>query len=300
MKFGFIIPHNWGLEDPQDVLRIAPKAEGLGYNSVWVNHHVLNAGYILERLGNKPYYDALTTLTYAAALTRNVRLGTTVLVLPYLNPLVLAKALATLDVFSGGRLTVGVGVGALKHESDSLGSDYHKRGAYADESIAIMKELWTSEDPNFSGRFFSFSGAKFSPKPLQKPHPPILIGGTSDAALRRVARLGGGWHPNRLSPDELAAAIERLKAHLDSAGRSMAEISLAVRYELDVLATEQAETKAPERGPMVGTADQLLRMIEAYEGLGVQEMIFQVSSSDSARINRIMDTFAERVMPRSI
>lgn len=299
MKFGFIIPHNWGLEDPQDVLRLAPKAEELGYDSVWVNHHILNAGYILERLGDKPYYDALTTLTYSAASTRSVQLGTTVLVLPYLNPLVLAKALATLDVFSDGRLVVGVGVGALKHESDSLGSDYHRRGAYADESIAIMKELWTSEDPNFSGRFFSFSGAKFSPKPLQKPHPPVLIGGTSDAALRRVARLGDGWHPNRLSPDELAAAIERLKSHLGLAGRSMSEVSLTMRLELDVLATEHSETQAPERGPMVGTADQLLRMIEAYEGLGVEEMIFQVSSTDSVRINRIMEAFAEKVMPRA-
>ena len=129
MKFGLTIPNNWGFEDPQDVIKIAIKAEELGYDSIWVNHHVFNAGYIHERLGHKPYYDALTTLTYAAALTRNVRLGTTVLVLPYLNPMVLAKALATLDVLSGGRLTVGVGVGALEHESNALGSDFHSARA---------------------------------------------------------------------------------------------------------------------------------------------------------------------------
>ena len=178
MKFGFIIPYNYGLEDPQSVLDIAVKVEELGFDSVWVNHHVLNAGYILDRLGSRPYYDSLTTLTYAAALTKRVRLGTTVLVMPYLNPIVLAKSLATLDVFSGGRLTVGIGVGALQHESDALNSDYSQRGPFTDESIAIMKELWTKEDPEFNGKFYSFSGVKFSPKPAQRPHPPIFIGAT--------------------------------------------------------------------------------------------------------------------------
>ena len=107
MKFGFIIPHNYGLAEPQDMVDVAIRAEGLGFDSVWVNHHVLHAGYVLERLGSKPYYDALTVLTYVAAMTRKVRLGTSVLVLPYLNPIVLAKSLATLDVMSGGRLEVG-------------------------------------------------------------------------------------------------------------------------------------------------------------------------------------------------
>ncbi len=173
MKFGFTIPHNFGIEDPKDVIEVPVKAEELGYDSVWVNHHVLHSEFILDRLGDKPYYDSLTTLTYAAALTKRVRLGTTVLVLPYFNPLVLAKMLAGLDALSGGRLTVGVGVGGLRHESECLGSNFSERGAYSNESIAIMKELWTNEDPVFEGRFFSFSGIKFSPKPAQKPHPPI-------------------------------------------------------------------------------------------------------------------------------
>ena len=116
MKFGFIIPHNFGLDDPDDVLNIGKRAEELGFDSVWVNHHILNVGYIFDRLGSKPYYDAITVLTWVAAHTERVRLGTTVLVLPYLNPLVLAKTLATVDVMSKGRLNVGVGVGALKPE----------------------------------------------------------------------------------------------------------------------------------------------------------------------------------------
>ena len=295
MKFGFVIPHNWGLENPQDVLDIATGAEQRGFDTVWVNHHILTSGYVLDRLGDRPYYDGLTVLTYVAALTSKVRLGTSVLVLPYLNPMVLAKTLATLDFMSGGKLTVGVGVGALPQESAALGSDYRRRGAYADESIAIMKELWTQRDPSFDGRFFSFSGVKFSPKPAQKPHPPIWVGGHSPAALRRVARMGDGWQPTRAALEELPGRIQELKVQVEAAGRSMAEITLSVRTELDVGDSPVAE----QRGPMEGTPDQLLRSIESYAELGVTDMALAVSSWDVERIHRQMDAFAERVMPRA-
>ena len=167
MKFGWILPNNWGVQRAVDVIDLGVRAESLGYDSVWVNHHVLNVGYVGERLGDRPYYDALTTLTWIAARTGRLRLGTSVLVLPYLNPLVLAKTVATLDVFSGGRVTLGVGVGMLPAENRALGSDYATRGAYADESIRVMRELWTAPEPSFHGRFFRFDRVKFSPKPLQ-------------------------------------------------------------------------------------------------------------------------------------
>lgn len=294
MNFGITIPNNWGIEDPQDVFNVAVLAEEMGYDSIWVNHHVFNAGYVKERLGHLPYYDALTTLTYAAALTKRVRLGTTVLVLPYLNPMVLAKTLATLDVFSGGRLIAGVGVGALRHESDSLGSDYHTRGAYANESLAIMKELWTNDEPSFEGRFFNFSGVLFSPKPLQKPHPPIWVGGTSNGALRRVARYGDGWHPNRMAPETMQTSIEILKSYLDDAGRSLDDITLSIRAELNVSTSPSSN---PEE-PMAGTPDQIIQSIEAFRSIGVEEFVFQVSSTNIDDINRNMEAFAKRVLPR--
>ena len=294
MNFGITIPNNWGIEDPQDVFNVAVLAEEMGYDSIWVNHHVFNAGYVKERLGHLPYYDALTTLTYAAALTKRVRLGTTVLVLPYLNPMVLAKTLATLDVFSGGRLIAGVGVGALRHESDSLGSDYHTRGAYANETLAIMKELWTNDEPSFEGRFFSFSGVLFSPKPLQKPHPPIWVGGTSNGALRRVARYGDGWHPNRMAPETMQTSIETLKSYLDDAGRNLDDITLSIRAELNVSTSPSSN---PEE-PMAGTPDQIIQSIEAFRRIGVEEFVFQVSSTNIDDINRNMEAFAKRVLPR--
>ena len=294
MKFGFIIPHNYGLSDPQDVLDIAVKAEELGFDSVWVNHHVLHAGYILDRLGDKPYYDCLTVLTYVAAITSRVGLGTTVLVLPYLNPLVLAKTLATLDVMSGGRLRLGVGVGTLKHESDSLGAQFEGRGHYADESISVMKALWTQENPTFEGDHFSFTGIKFSPKPRQDPHPPILIGGMSRPALRRVARLGDGWHPNGVSPDGLDEPLGYLRQQLEAEGRKLSDIQLSVRNELSVLDSSDSSPG----GPMVGTPDELFTTIENYAGKGVSEIVFQVSTDDVPRIHRTMESFASKVMPR--
>ena len=295
MRFGFIIPNNWGLENPDVVIDAAIRAERLGFNSVWVNHHVVHAGYILERLDDRPYYDALTTLSYVGALTKRVRLGTSVLVLPYLNPLVLVKTLATLDMLSGGRITVGMGVGDLRRESDSVGSDFARRGAYADEGIEIMKALWTQEAPHYEGTFYQFSGIKFSPKPLQRPHPPIWIGGQSRGAIRRAARLGDGWHPAGLSPAELAQRLEYLTTQLDLAGRALSGITLSVRTELDVLPSAQLGRE----GSMIGPPDSLLSTIEVYSDAGVREMVFAVSTGDVDRIHRVMDAFAEKVMPHA-
>ena len=294
MKFGYVTPQNWGIEDPQDVVDLAVRAEELGYDSVWVNHHILNVGYIYDRLQDRPYYDALTVLTWVAALTERVRLGTTVLVLPYLNPLVLAKTVATLDVMSGGRVTLGVGVGMLREENEALGSDFATRGAYADESIEIMRELWTSDDPRHSGGIFEFGGNfKFSPKPAQNPLP-ILIGGMSQAAMRRSARFGNGWHPNSGSIQDMSARFETLKRIWEDHGRNPDDAQLVVRCELNVLDSPSGNADTP----MIGTPDQLVRAVGEYERLGVSEIVLAISDNDLDRIRRIQESFAEKVMPR--
>ncbi len=294
MKFGYITPQNWGMEDPQDVVDLAVRAERLGYDSVWVNHHILNVGYIQDRLGDRPYYDALTVLTWVAALTERVRLGTTVLVLPYLNPIVLAKTVATLDVMSGGRVNLGVGVGMLREENEALGSDFGTRGAYADESIEIMRELWTAEEPRYSGKFFEFGGNfKFSPKPAQKPGPPILIGGMSRAAMRRSAKLGDGWHPNSGSIRDMAERADALREMWREHGRNPDDMQLVVRCELDVLDTASNDPSVP----MVGEPEQLAQSISEYEEMGVSEIVLAISTSDAGRIRHIQEAFAERVMP---
>ena len=167
MKFGVTIPNNWGIEDPQHVLALGPVAEELGYDSLWVMDHLFNNGYIRERLDDKPYYHPLATLSYLAATTRQVRLGTSVLVLPYHNPVELAKYTATLDHMSGGRVTLGVGVGAMTEEFAALGVPFRQRGALTNECITVMKELWTNPDPSYDSSRWHFSDLKFSPSPCK-------------------------------------------------------------------------------------------------------------------------------------
>lgn len=289
MKFGYIIPQNWGLEDPQEVIELGVSAEEAGFDSVWVNHHVINAGYIRERLQDRPYYDALTTLTWVAALTSHVRLGTTVLVLPYLNPLNLAKSVATLDVMSGGRVTLGVGVGMLEAENRALGSDFSTRGAYADESIEIMRELWTADDPEYSGRFFDFGGFKFSPKPAQKPGPPILIGGGSRAAMRRCARLGDGWHPIGASMESFRAQTETLRRMWRREDRNPDDMKLVVRCEFEVTEAPSSDPNTP----LVGTRDQIARAVSEYESLGVEEIVLAISSPDPNKHRHAQEAFTQ-------
>src|SRR5882724_8958606 len=142
MRLGFSLLNNWGIDDPQMLVDLAVQAEALGLDSVWVHDHVFNVAHVLERIGDRPYYEPLTLLTYVAARTRRVRLGTSVLVLPYHNPIRLAKAAATLDVLSGGRLILGVGVGAIEQEMHAMGSPFAERGAVTDEAIAVMRTLW--------------------------------------------------------------------------------------------------------------------------------------------------------------
>ena len=295
MRFGFTLPNNWGLEDPQDVVDLGVAAEEAGFDSVWVNHHVLNVGYVADRLGHRPYYDALTILTWAAARTTRVKLGTSVLVVPYLHPMTLAKALATLDHLSRGRLIVGVGAGSLPEENAALGVPYDTRGAYTDESLAVLKELWTAPEPAFHGTFFDFSDVLAAPKPRQSPHPPIVIGGNRRPALRRVARYGDGWHPMSLPPESVAARLIVLGEELALVGRSLSEISVSIR--LDVVVLEDGAALRPGGSPLTGSVAHIRQQVERYRDVGVQEIILSISSSDLARQHSMLDRLAAEVLP---
>src|SRR6266508_4278874 len=211
MRIGFSLLNNWGIEDAQALVGLASRAEELGFDSVWVHDHVFNVGHVFDRIGGKPYYEPLTLLSFVAARTTRVRLGTSVLVLPYHNPIRLAKTAATLDVLSGGRVILGVGVGAIEQEMHAMGTSFAERGAFSDEAIAVMRTLWGEEDPRYDGKYSRFADMKFSPKPLQKPAIPIVIGGVRRAAIRRAARLGDGWQPLGLSPEALGQGIALLR-----------------------------------------------------------------------------------------
>jgi probable F420-dependent oxidoreductase len=201
----------------------------------------------------------------------------------------LAKAAATLDVMSGGRLSLGVGVGVIEQELNALGSPFPQRGAITNESIAIMKELWTQDDPSFQGEFYSFSGMKFSPKPVRKPHIPLLIGGTSRAAIRRAARMGNGWHPTAMPPEELSENIQYLRRQTQAAGRDDSEVpvSISVPMQGGRAGRFALGTDPEEIGPKV----------EAFAGLGVERMVISPYSDDPQEMLAAAEMIGQHVIP---
>jgi probable F420-dependent oxidoreductase len=232
MQICISLLNNWGIDDVQALVHLIIRAEAMGFESVWVHDRVFNASHVFRRIGHKPYYEPLTLLSYVAARTERVGLGISVLVLPYHNPIRLAKTAVTLDVLSGGRLALGVVVGAVPPESEAMGSPYGERGAITDEAIAAMKDLWTQDDPRFAGKSSRFSGIPCSPKPLQRPHIPVSIGGNSRAAIRRTVRLGNGWHPLAVSPEVLRHGIHDLHEQAQAAGRAISEIPVSLSIPL--------------------------------------------------------------------
>ena len=182
MHFGVGLPHFRRLASTEAIVTVAQQAEALGFDSVWVSDHIVVPRSAIPRFG-EVFFEPFTTLAYVAGKTKRVRLGTSVIILPYRHPLFMGKALATLDVLSGGRVIVGAAVGWLAEEFEALGIPFTERGARSDEALKVMRALWTEAEPKFEGKFFRFAGIRAEPKPLQKPHPPIWIGGNSPAAF---------------------------------------------------------------------------------------------------------------------
>ena len=200
VTFGCSLPSRGAMASPDNLRSLAQRAEDLSFDHVWVSDHIIiphevSSFYPYAADGVAPfqrdntYFEPLAALNFLAGCTTRVKLGTHVLILPYRNPVLTAKILATLDVLSGGRLILGAGVGWMEEEFQAMGLDtYAQRGEVTDEYIQIFKELWTSDDPEFHGKHYDISGAGFLPKPVQKPHPPIWIGGHTNPAIRRRRR----------------------------------------------------------------------------------------------------------------
>ena len=294
MKIGYSIPNNQGVEDPNDLVALAVKAEQFGFDSVWVAEHLFHSSYVAERLGDKPYHDALTVLTAIACATKTVRLGTSVLVLPWHDPARLGKMVATLDQLSGGRVDLGVGVAVTRDEFENLGVDFATRGKRTDEILGALQALWTQDTPEFAGEYYRYSGLKFSPKPLQAPYPPLLIGGSSAAAKRRVVRFGDGWHTLRQSPSQFAEGRQDIIKEMEAAGRDPADLQFSLT--LPVRFTGKAPS-APvqDRTALTGTDDDIVETIKAYEAAGLDEIVVGVSSADVAENTDAMEHFMQRV-----
>lgn len=302
MEFGVTVPNNWGIEDPQAVVNFGPLAEDLGFDSVWVMDHLFNNGYIRERLDDKPYYHPMATLSHISALTSRVRLGTSVLVLPYHNPVELAKYAASLDQMSAGRVVLGVGVGAMIPEFEALGVPLSQRGALTDESMDIMKELWSNDDPRYSSSRWEFADLKFSPKPVQSsagsPHIPMWVGGNSPGALRRAARRGNGWHPSGVSAEEFAMGRRRVRELAESADRDPDDLVMSARVEIEAHGGPSSQ-RAADRSRLPGDdPDGMVAGIAAYQDAGVQHIVLALNTGDVGRLTELMHSIAEDVIPQ--
>lgn len=226
---------------PEQLAPVAVRAEALGFESVWVAEHLV---FPLEIRSRYPYtpegiapvnpatplLDPLLVLMQVGAVTRRIRLGTNVYILPLRHPLSVARMALTVDVLSGGRLSFGVGVGWMAEEFVAAGVDFASRGARAREYVRALRVLWTEPEPAFRGRYVSFGPVRFEPKPVQRPHPPILFGGETEAALRRAAALGDGWYGVGHTPASARDQVVRLRAMLAAAGRSAAPFEVTVSH----------------------------------------------------------------------
>jgi probable F420-dependent oxidoreductase len=257
MEFG-VVTGNFGTfeEDPgvDGCLVIADEAERLGFDSVWVHDHVVmpsdvTSTYLYNDTGASPFrvdqyiYDPLAVMAAIGARTSRVGIGTSVLIVPYRNPLVLAKALSTIDRISHGRVILGIGVGWMAEEFEALGigDQYAQRGSVTDEYIAVCIDLWTQDGPSsFHGRWVDYDRVGALPLPMQQPHIPIWVGGKTPAAIRRVARYGSGYHTVASSPEQVAAEVAAVHAEMERFGRDPAELVVSMLWAfLGVEGTEQ-------------------------------------------------------------
>jgi len=318
LEFGFSLPGRGPLAKPDLVLKIALKAESLRYASVFVTDHVVlpvsaaRSVYPYAPTGQFPggarqdYLDPLAMLGYLARATTRIRLGTSVLVIPYRHPLAVAKTLATVDVLSGGRVILGAGAGWLREEFEALGAPpFAERGAVTDEYLRVMRLAWTTDPLTFSGRYCRIDAVHALPKPVQRDGIPVWIGGHTPAAVRRAATLGDGWHPiglrppATLVPDEYAASVKQLHAWAAQAGRDPAAIALTFRAPMEV---RSSRAKAPggDRPLFQGTAAEVVGDLRRYEALGVSHVVFDPVRPELRAVLDNMARFADEVRPNLV
>lgn len=289
MKIGFALPNVGSLSTPEAVAKVAQRAEALGYDSLWTIERLLwpvkpQTPYPATPDGSLPevykhVLDPLETLTFAAAHTKTIGLGTSVLDIPYHNPVMLARRLTTLDQLSNGRLRVGLGLGWSKDEMDAMGADIKKRGAMADEFLPVLQAVWTSNPVEFQGKFYHVPKSYIGPKPVQKPHPPIYMAAYAPAALRRVAAMANGWNPVGIPVDGMAQMFGSLKQMAKEAGRDPSSLELVVRANLEI--TDKPLPK--QRWIFSGNMDQINEDLAGCRSIGANEVHFDPTFSPGAQ-----------------
>ena len=311
MRYGFYLPTRGPLAGRRDLSAILAMAERAGFASTMVADHIIlptriKSPYPYTVAGNfvseGECLEQLALMSFVAGRTERLRIVSSVMIVPHRNPVFNAKALATIDVLSGGRVTVGIGVGWMEEEFRALhAADFKHRGAVTDEYVAIFKKLWTGEPVSHSGRFYSFQEVRCQPRPVQEPGPPIWIGGHSDAALRRVARFGDGWHPvgataaSPLPPEEMRRKLDLIAGLMQAEGRDFSK--LQVCYKAPVY-DGGVPPKGEARRLFTGGVDAALEDIATFEKLGVHELVFDFRAASLNECLDRMQKFGEDIIQR--
>ncbi len=286
MRLGFFLPQLGPAASVDNIVRVAKRAEELGYGSVWVTERLLyplkpQTPYAGTPDGSLPdvykkVFDPLATLTFVAAKTSRIRIGTSVLDMPFYHPLMLGRRLTAIDVLSGGRLTVGFGQGWSKDEHAAMNASMKDRGARADEFLEVLKTVWTKDQVEFHGKFFNIPTSIIELKPAQKPHPPIYLAAFSPSALRRVAKYADGWHPVGMpNIDALRGMTEQIRSMTNEFGRDPKDIDVIFRANF-VLSDKPM---GAERYLGSGSTEEIKEDIAAVKALGVSEMCFDPTFS---------------------
>ena len=307
--FGLDVGIYGSIAMPEPVLALARLAEDMGLASIWVADHVafpvsFASKYPYAKEGDfpskldGPLLEPISTLGVLAGATRRIRLGTAVLVMPYRNPLLQARQLITIDQFSGGRIVLGAGVGWLEEEFEALGfNNFKQRGKATDEAIQIFKGLAKGGEFGFKGEIYSFAPVYSSPGSMQRPHPPVLIGGFADPALRRIVRHADGWLAVSLGPQRLAERMQRLKQIAAEHGRDFASITLAFKVFLNI--GEAKRNHHDEREPATGSVAEIIDDMKRIRDLGFGEIVVRVRGGTSLEATRReIDRFATEIAPK--
>ena len=314
MEFGFGVPSRGPLASLENIITLAQQGEQMGFDILTVSDHIvvpttIDSIYPYNETGefvssaSGEYMEQLATVSYLAGVTSTIKLLTSVMVLPHRSPVLTAKILATIDVLSNGRLIVGCGVGWMREEFEAIDAPpYEERGAVSNEYLAAFKELWTSDNPSFDGKYCSFSDITFAPKPVQQPHPPLWIGGESPPALRRAAQLGDAWYPIGSNPtfpvgtfDQLADYMGRVRTNAENAGRDPATLDFA--YSVNWYSDEDAQDVDGERRLLTGDAAQVADDINRLEGMGINHLMLNFPGDTADDTLAGMDRFVNNVKP---
>lgn len=335
IKFGVGIPTGTeGLMYPvpfapnvRDNIRISKIAEELGYDSVWGNDHVSNQQYVREEFNQPPnYYSPLLTLAAIAENTTKLKLATALLVIPFRNPVMIAKELATLDQISNGRVIAGVGLGAYREEFVSMFGDQARemhRGTMLDESLEILNKIFNEDIVSHKGKYFDVEKVQSHPKPIQNPFP-FYIGGNSPKGRERTAKYGTGWLPAILTPEEIKKGVEDIKGHFDTIGREYKDIDIAPQLSVSIAKTDEEAMKkfegsqmfkhleslkqstlknqdlgTAEQRNLIGTPDTIGEQIEKYIDAGVTTFSALIFSNNKVdEMLESMQYFSEEVMSK--